>query len=756
MAYPPIRLVIFDLDGVLVDSEPIAMRVLLSAIDRAGATIGADDAYRQFLGRSLESISNSLGETHGLTLGEPVLEAMRHDLFARYREELRAAPWMGETLGAIRLPLCVASSSGLERIRFSLDVTGLLDHFDGHTFSASMVERGKPAPDLFLHAARVMGVPPDACLVVEDSPAGVRAAKAAGMRVFAYVGGSHVEPSGLANEIAALGPDATIDDMRTLPALIALAQARAEDRSPNILAAVDVGTSSARAGLIDATGRFLARAETSFGMRRSGGDIFEHDSEEIWSASCRSVRAALAASGVRSDEVAAICFDATCSLVVRTGAGEQVTVSATGEDRYDTVSWMDHRAQSEAAAITTSGHRILDNLGGVISPEMQLPKLMWLKRHLRESWARAGLLFDLSDFLSWRASGARNRSLCTLTCKWTYLPQAGGWQPDLLDLADLGDLFQRGGLPDRATPIGQAIGTLTPSAAMELGLTETCTVAMGLIDAHAGALGVAGARAVSEPGHLTLVGGTSSCVMALSPDARPIEHVWGPYRGVVLPDCWLNEAGQSATGSLLEHIVRTHPAGGEPTAQVHAAILLRIAELRETQGSAFARRLHVLPDFHGNRSPQGDPLALGVISGLSLDEGFDGLCTLYYRVAVGIALGVRDILRTLDESGYDTTRLHVTGGHLHNPLLMELYASTTGVTLLEPTSIDATLLGVAMAASVAAGFHPTLDAATRSMSPGMREHHPDASLKAGFDLDYRIFKQMLADRERIERLETGK
>jgi FGGY-family pentulose kinase len=380
---------------------------------------------------------------------------------------------------------------------------------------------------------------------------------------------------------------------------------------------------------------------------------------------------------------------------------------------------------------------------------------MWIRRHLPQSWTRAGLLFDLSDFLCWKATGSHQRSQCTLTCKWTYLPHAGGWQHDFLQLVGLEDLLEKGGLPTEATRIGTDIGPLTAEAAAALGLTEACRVGMGLIDAHAGALGVIGSLEgdASVPGgHLTLVGGTSSCVMAVSADPRPIRGIWGPYLGAVLPSTWLNEAGQSATGSLLEHIIRSHAAGGEPNPAMHTAILLRIAELRETQGDVFAARLNLLPDFHGNRSPLGDPMALGVVSGLSLDQSFDGLCRLYYRAAVAIALGVRHILEELAAHGYDTRSLRVTGGHVHNPLLMELYADVNDAVLLEPNSIDATLLGTAMAAAVAADLYPDLGTAASAMVARNIEHRPRPGGRARFDLDYGIFLEMIRQREEIDRL----
>jgi ribulose kinase len=249
-----------------------------------------------------------------------------------------------------------------------------------------------------------------------------------------------------------------------------------------------------------------------------------------------------------------------------------------------------------------------------------------------------------------------------------------------------------------------------------------------------------------------LIAGTSSCVMALSPDPRPIHGVWGPYEGAVLPDAWLNEAGQSATGALLDHLIRWHGAGGEPTAEMHKRIVDRVMELRATDGVALGQRLHVVPDFHGNRSPLADPNALGVISGLTLDSDFDSLCRLYWRAAVGIALGVRHILETLNRHGYAIGTLHVTGGHTHNPLLMELYADATGCTVVEPATEDATLLGTAMVAATAAGLYGTLNAAAMAMQQGGTSRRPHAEHRAQFERDYRVFLTMLEQRRTLEEI----
>lgn len=218
---PPFELAIFDCDGVLVDSEPISMSVLIGMIEDAGGAIGEDEAYDRFLGKSLASICGIL-ETDFSLLMKPVhLEAMRERLYGRFREELRPVVNVRGALDAIGLRKCVASSSQVERIRLSLTITGLIDAFDGHIFSSTMVDNGKPAPDLFLYAAERMEVDPAACLVIEDSIAGVSAARAAGMHVFGFVGASHAARPTHIQAMRDLEPDLIFDDMESLPVLIA-------------------------------------------------------------------------------------------------------------------------------------------------------------------------------------------------------------------------------------------------------------------------------------------------------------------------------------------------------------------------------------------------------------------------------------------------------------------------------------------------------------------------------------------------------
>lgn len=213
-------LVVFDCDGVLVDSEPIASRLLIETIATCGLVMSGEEIDARFLGRSLASVRTILAEDFGVELTDAALADMRARLQAAFRAELRPIPHVAETLARLPCAYCVASSSQPERIEVSLTVTGLWPRFAGRAFSATMVARGKPAPDLFLHAAATLGYAPAACWVVEDSPAGIRAAQAAGMRVAAFTGGSHASTEKHRARVAALVPDAIIADMRELPGLL--------------------------------------------------------------------------------------------------------------------------------------------------------------------------------------------------------------------------------------------------------------------------------------------------------------------------------------------------------------------------------------------------------------------------------------------------------------------------------------------------------------------------------------------------------
>ena len=183
-------LIIFDCDGVLVDSEIIACRVYASELGRLGFKISVDEVAARFIGRPTQEMLNTLAAEQGIHAPDGFRDYLLARVHDRFADELVATPNVREALERIRAPVCVASSSDVAHIQESLRLTGLLGFFAPRIFSAQMVSRGKPFPDLFELAAHSLGVAPDRCLVVEDSTNGVQAGIAAGMTVFGYTGAS--------------------------------------------------------------------------------------------------------------------------------------------------------------------------------------------------------------------------------------------------------------------------------------------------------------------------------------------------------------------------------------------------------------------------------------------------------------------------------------------------------------------------------------------------------------------------------------
>lgn len=193
---------------------------------------------------------------------------------------------------------------------------------------------------------------------------------------------------------------------------------------------IDVGTGSARASVFDARGILLAHAKTDISLFRQGEYIAEQSSEEIWQAVCSAVRQSLALARIEPEQIGGIGFDATCSLVVLGRNGVPLPVTSDEQTGRNIIVWMDHRAIEQAERINATGDDVLRYVGGAISPEMETPKLLWLKEHLPHVYDAAWQFFDLTDFLTWRATGDLARSVCTVTCKWTYLSCEKRWSAD--------------------------------------------------------------------------------------------------------------------------------------------------------------------------------------------------------------------------------------------------------------------------------------------------------------------------------------
>ncbi len=215
------ELVIFDCDGVLVDSEALVIDVEAAMLTEAGFPLSADDLAERFVGLSYRSMMTTLEAEFGRAVPEQLNQEIQAAALATFPSALKPVPGIEQVLANLERTRCVASSSDLDRIAMSLSICKLDPWFEAeHVFSAQMVEQGKPAPDLFLLAADRLGVAPDACIVIEDSPAGVTAAQAAGMAVVGLVAGGHARPS-LSGRLQTAGASEVFDTTAALGAYLA-------------------------------------------------------------------------------------------------------------------------------------------------------------------------------------------------------------------------------------------------------------------------------------------------------------------------------------------------------------------------------------------------------------------------------------------------------------------------------------------------------------------------------------------------------
>jgi D-ribulokinase len=513
---------------------------------------------------------------------------------------------------------------------------------------------------------------------------------------------------------------------------------------------IDVGTSSTRAGIFDEQGNLLATARHPIRTWQEAGDIVEQSSSDIWTACASSVRAAMREAALSPDSVRGIGFDATCSLVALDPTGAPLTVSTSGDDNRNVIVWMDHRAIPETRLVNETGDEVLRYVGGSISPEMEIPKLLWLKRHLRQSFDRAGHFFDLADYLSFRATASPARSTCTVTCKWNYLAHEKRWSAPYFQRVGLqefvADGYRRIGTEIVApgTPLGSG---LTEHAARDFGLISGTPVGASLIDAHAGGVGAIGGRDPSGAmadacDRLAYIMGTSACIMATTVAPCFVPGVWGPYYSGMVPGFWLNEGGQSAAGAAIDHLIRSHPGHAEASqaARRDGVDIIGFLEKRilaraksASEAALLARDLHVLPEFLGNRSPYADPDSRAVIAGLDLDADLGAMERLFLAGLCGLAYGLADVIDAFKAHGVHSNMIVMGGGAGRSPLVRQIMADTTGLAVALPQTQEPVLLGAAMLGAVAAGTYASLSETMAAMSslggqiepnePGLFEFH---------------------------------
>lgn len=544
---------------------------------------------------------------------------------------------------------------------------------------------------------------------------------------------------------------------------------------------IDVGTGSARAGIFTSEGVMLASASKPIKMWKYDDVFVEQSSDDIWDSICHCVKEALKKASIPKENIKGIGFDATCSLVALDDKDNPVSISKSDKSEQNVIVWMDHRAITETDFINSTKHKVLDYVGGKISPEMEIPKLLWLKKHNPDCWKKTAKFFDLPDYLVYRATGKEIRSLCSTVCKWTYLGHIEGTNPQSIGSWD-DSFFKHIGLEEFTNesyrrigslirPIAEKVeGGLSKKAAGELGLVEGTAVGVSIIDAHAGGIGMLGAviegdDSIDFSKRLALIGGTSSCHMAVSPNPSFVPGVWGPYFSAMVPGMWLSEGGQSATGALIDHIIFSHSKSAqlkeeaEKSKKTPYEILNAKLEEMATDvkfSAELTKDLHVLPYFHGNRSPRANPALRGMISGLKLSDSLEELALLYLATIQAIAYGTRHIIEEMNKNGFSIDTIFICGGGTKNPVFIREHANITQCRLVLSKEPEAVLLGSAILGAVASGKAISVQNAMEKMCRAQQVIQPSKARVALYhEAKYKIFKKMYEDQTSYKSLMSG-
>ncbi|KAJ9387800.1 hypothetical protein DTO063F5_3026 [Paecilomyces variotii] len=512
---------------------------------------------------------------------------------------------------------------------------------------------------------------------------------------------------------------------------------------------IDVGTGSARACIINNKGDIVGLASENIGLWQPQTGYYEQSTSDIWRCICVSVQRAIDQHNIDPTHVRGIGFDATCSLAVFAEDTDE-PVSVTGP-KFDTdrnvILWLDHRPVEETEKINATNHNLLRYVGGKMSIEMEIPKVLWLKNHMPKELFDRCKFYDLADALTHIATGTEKRSFCSVVCKQGYVPvgvdgSVKGWQEDFLREIGLEDLveddFKRmggvQGVNGEYLSAGELVGTLCEKAANELGLPPGIAIGSGVIDAYAGWIGTVGAKVSLDEeqlaadvakndrtqafGRLAAVAGTSTCHLAMSPNPVFVPGVWGPYKDTIIPGYWMAEGGQSATGELLKHVIETHPAFNQAISiaesyhtNIYDYLNEHLKDMMHEQNapsiSYLGRHIFFYGDLWGNRSPIADPRMSGSIVGLSADKSIDGLALYYYATLEFIALQTKQIIEEMNKAGHVLTSIFMSGSQCQNDILVKLIASACEMPVLIPRYVHAAVChGAAMLGAKAASADP--------------------------------------------------
>ncbi|MDD4508289.1 MAG: FGGY family carbohydrate kinase [Eubacteriaceae bacterium] len=490
------------------------------------------------------------------------------------------------------------------------------------------------------------------------------------------------------------------------------------------LMGIDAGTGSVRVALYDFKGQNRAYAIEEYGTTYPKNGWAEQDDKEWWSALSKAVPECLKKAGVDASSIVAVTCDATTNTLVYLDEND--------ESVRTPILWMDVRATDEAAFVDT----IADKYDATrfyksgCRADTMVPKCMWVKKHEPENWAKTKTIMEFEDWLNWKLTGKKTVSMSVAAFRWNYDDENGGYPQDFYNAVGLDDVVDK--FPKAVLKVGEQVGTISPEAAKALGLDEKTIVVEGTADCNACMFGVGGVK----PNGMTLIGGTSSCLLGLSKEDFHVKGVNGTYPNCMYDGTSLLEGGQTAAGAILTWFKNNLvPADWIQEALNRDMNIYDLITEKAQTVPIGCDGLVMIDYFQGNRAPYSDSKARGMFWGLSIGTTAAHIARAVYE---GVAFGANHCIISMNEAGYQVNEIYACGGLAQSDFWMQMHADIIGVPMY--TTVEnqsAGCLGDCMIAAVGVGIYNDFTEAADNMVRIDKKYipNPEAHKEYAFYMD---------------------
>jgi len=475
---------------------------------------------------------------------------------------------------------------------------------------------------------------------------------------------------------------------------------------------IDAGTESIRAAVFDVTGKCIGFGISENRTIHRFPGWAEQDPKEWEKSLVEAIRKALDDSSVDPKLIRGVCVDGTSCTVV--------FIDEKGEPVRPAIMWMDVRAYKEADEISRTGHSALKYSGfSNVSPEWFPCKVLWVKRNEPEIYKKTKTIFEHTDWLIYKLTGNLSLNINTITVRWFYDVEHGGFPRDFYELLGIDDVLEK--VPKRIVRLGEVAGKLNKTMAELTGLQEGIPVAEGGADAYIAVIGVNALK----PGKIALITGSSHLHIGLTEGETHAPGIFGSYPDALLPGYHVIEGGQISTGSVVKWFKNNFvPSEIEKEAKSSGKNIYHVLDEGASKIPPGSEGLVVLEHWQGNRTPWVDPTSRGVIRGLTLKH------TIYHifrAILEGVAYGTAVILNNFEENGITIQEIVACGGATQSDLWIQIHADVAGKPIILPEESQAACLGSAILAAVGAGIYDSINEAADSMVRIKKIVEPDLS-----------------------------